>query len=130
MWNLNAFVQPRQRNSAFEISIEQLFQLSSLGRSKSNVAVFPGSDLPFQFIPAHNARWIEPWQMHERRIYKNLYDLTPWSRRPDLSWRCFKRNSPEEWEKMFAVLGVPMPEEYKKPVHLQAQVEKHDTDGE
>ena len=64
--------------------------------------------------------------MHELRIYKNLYDLTPYSRKPDLSWRCVRRNTPEEWEKLFACIGEPMPEQYKRPVHLQGQVDQHE----
>ena len=88
------------------------------------------SDLPFQFFPSQNARIIEPWQMHELGIYKNLYDLTPWSRRPDPSLRCVRRNSPEEWKKIFDFLGEPMPEDYKLPVHLQGQAKNYGTNDD
>ena len=68
--------------------------------------------------------------MHELHIYKNLYDLTPYSQKPDPSLRCVRRASPKEWEKIFAFLGEPMPEDYKRPAHLQGQGDKHRTNGD
>lgn len=62
--------------------------------------------------------------MHELRIYKNLYDLVSYSRKPDPSLRCVRRASPEQWAELFACIGEPMPELYKKPVHLQGQVDQ------
>lgn len=99
-------------------------------RVESNVADVFEPDPPFQFFPRHDARIIEPWQMHELHIYKNPYDLTPWSQKPDPGLRCVRRASPEEWETIFAVIGVPMPEQYRKPVHLQGQVENDETNAD
>lgn len=40
--------------------------------------------------------------MEELHIYKNLYDITTWSKEPEkpglTNWQCVRRWTPEEWE--------------------------------
>ena len=66
--------------------------------------------------------------MHTLQIYKNKYDMTPYSQKPRKS--CVIQWPPEMWEAHFSILGLPVPESYRKPIHLQGQVDNLTEDGE